>query len=124
MISAVSVLQKVYLANRIHELFEELENSIHPALLQRLLIIISELAPNTKTLITSHYPHLIKYLDLNDIFIGIPNSEGIASFYKIKKTKQKKLIQYSKDAESNIGDFVFDMLIEGFYDSSFWNDFI
>jgi predicted ATP-dependent endonuclease of OLD family len=104
--------------------FEELENSIHPALLQRLLMLIAELTPNTKVLITSHSPHLVKYLSLDDILIGIPNCEGLASFKRIKKSKQKKLISYAKDAETNIGDFVFDMLIEGFEDSSFWNDFI
>ena len=104
--------------------FEELENSIHPALLQRLLMLITELTPNTKVLITSHSPHLVKYLSLDDILIGIPNCEGLASFKRIKKTKQKKLISYAKDAETNIGDFVFDMLIEGFEESSFWNDFI
>jgi len=104
--------------------FEELENSIHPALLQRLLMLITELTPNTKVLITSHSPHLVKYLSLNDILIGIPNSEGIAEFKRVKKSKQNKLISYAKDAETNIGDFVFDMLIEGFEDLSFWNDFI
>lgn len=104
--------------------FEELENSIHPALLQRLLIIISELTSKTQILITSHSPHLVKYLDLESIYIGIPNSDGVALFKKIKKSKQIKLIKYSQDAESNIGDFVFDMLIDGFNDSSFWNEFI
>lgn len=104
--------------------FEELENSIHPALLQRLLMLITELTPNTKILITSHSPHLIKYLSLNDVLIGIPNKDGVADFKRVKKSKQNKLISYAKDAEANIGDFVFDMLIEGFEDSSFWNDFI
>lgn len=104
--------------------FEELENSIHPALLQRLLIIISELTSKTQILITSHSPHLIKYLDLDSINIGIPNQDGVASFKKIKKSKQTKLIKYAQDADTNIGDFVFDMLLEGFNDSSFWNEFI
>ncbi len=104
--------------------FEELENSIHPALLQRLLIIISELTSKTQILITSHSPHLVKYLDLDSIYIGIPNPDGVALFKKIKKSKQSKLIKYAQDADSNIGDFVFDMLLEGFNDSSFWNEFI
>lgn len=104
--------------------FEELENSIHPALLQRLLMIISSLTHKTRILITSHSPYLIKYIDLNDIYIGIPNKDGVATFCKVKKSKQAKLIKYATDAETNIGDFVFDMLIEGFNENSFWNDFI
>ncbi len=104
--------------------FEELENSIHPALLQKLLTIILEVTENTQILITSHSPHLIKYLDLNDIYIGIPNKEGIAYFRQIKKIKQKKLTKYAKDSEASLGDFIFDMLIEGFDNDSFWNEFI
>jgi len=103
---------------------EELENSIHPALLQRLLIILTELTPNTSILTTSHSPNLIKYLNLDDIIIGIPNNEGIASFHRIKKSKQNKLLRFANDAETNIGDYIFDMLIESFYNNSFWNDFI
>jgi predicted ATPase len=104
--------------------FEELENSIHPALLQRLLTIISEISEKTQILITSHSPHLIKYLDLNDIYIGIPNKEGLAYFKQIKKTKHNKLIKYAKDSDTSLGDFIFDMLIEGFDNDSFWNEFI
>ena len=104
--------------------FEELENSIHPTLLQRLLVIISELTDETQILITSHSPHLIKYLDLDSIFLGIPNKKGLAYFKKVKKSKQNKLTQYAKDSESTIGEFIFDMLVEGFNDDSFWLDFI
>lgn len=104
--------------------YEELENSIHPALLQRLLLIISELTNNTQMIITSHSPHLVKYLDLNDVYIGIPNTQGLAYFKKIKKAKQNKLIKYAKDTESTLGDFIFDMLVEGFDDDSFWKEFI
>jgi hypothetical protein len=104
--------------------FEELENSIHPALLQKLLMIISELANNTQILITSHSPHLIKYLNLNDIYIGIPNIEGLADFKRIKRTKQQKISKCAKDAETNIGDYIFDMLIEGYNDDSIWPEYI
>jgi predicted ATPase len=103
---------------------EELENSIHPALLQRLAYMISELTTTTRIVITSHSPYLIKYIDINDIYLGIPNQDGVAYFKRIKKTKQNKLLQYAKDAENNIGDFIFDMLVEGFNDNSFWNNFI
>lgn len=104
--------------------FEELENSIHPALLQRLIIMISEMTTNLTILITSHSPYLIKYLELNDINIGIPNDKGIATFKKIKESKRSKLLKYAEDAESNIGEFIFDILVEGFDENSFWNDFI
>ncbi len=104
--------------------YEEIENSIHPALLQRLLVIISELTENTQILITSHSPHLVKYLDIDNIYIGIPNQKGLAYFKKIRKSKHNKFIQYANDSESSLGDFIFDMLVEGFEEDSFWNEFI
>lgn len=104
--------------------FEELENSIHPALLQRLIVMVSEMTTDLTILITSHSPYLIKYLDLEDINLGVPNAKGIATFKKIKESKRSKLVKYAEDAESNIGEFIFDMLVEGFDEDSFWNDFI
>lgn len=104
--------------------FEEIENSIHPALLQRLLIIIDTFCVNTKILITSHSPYLIKYLDIDDINIGIPNSNGIALFKKIKKSKQKRLISYASDEENSLGDFIFDKLLESVEDKEFFNEFV
>ena len=58
------------------------------------------------------------------LYIGIPNKDGFAYFKKVKKTKQRRLMSYAKDSESSLGDFIFDMLIEGFDEDSFWNDFI
>lgn len=104
--------------------FEEIENSIHPALLQRLLMIIDTFCVNTKILLTSHSPYLIKYLDIDNINIGIPNSDGIAIFKKIKKSKQKRLINYASDEENSLGDFIFDKLLESVYDKEFFNEFV
>lgn len=104
--------------------FEEIENSIHPALLQRLLIIIDTFCVNTKILFTSHSPYLIKYLDIDDINIGLPNLDGIAVFRKIKKSKQKRLISYASDEENSLGDFIFDKLLESVDDNEFFNEFV
>jgi predicted ATPase len=102
--------------------FEEVENSIHPALLQRLLIIIDALCDTTKILITSHSPYLIKYLEIDDILIGIPSTDGVARFRKIKKSKQSKLMNFAIEEENSIGDFIFDKLLDNSDD--FFQEFI
>jgi predicted ATP-dependent endonuclease of OLD family len=104
--------------------FEELENSIHPYLLQKLLIILEALVPNCKILITSHSPYLIQYLDLKNIYIGIPNNDGIAYFRKIQKTKHKKLEELANDENKSLGDFLFDMLIESITTENNLNEYI
>lgn len=46
---------------------EEIEISIHPKLLKKLLEIINELSKNIGVFITSHSPRLIQYLKQDDI---------------------------------------------------------
>jgi len=92
--------------------FEELENSIHPGLLQKLLIIIDGLTDKTKVLLSSHSPYLIQYLDINKIKIGLPNSKGLSVFKEIKKTKFTKIINIAEEEGISVGDVIFDKMIE------------
>lgn len=92
--------------------FEELENSIHPGLLQKLLMILDGLIENTKVILTSHSPYLIQYLDIDKIKIGIPNSNGLANFKDIKKSKFKKMVAMAGDEGVSVGDFIFYQMIE------------
>ncbi len=92
--------------------FEELENSIHPGLLQRLLQILDGLTEHTKIVLTSHSPYLIQYLDIEKIKIGIPNSKGLAIFKEIKKSKFSKAVRIAEEEGVSVGDLIFDNMIE------------
>lgn len=92
--------------------FEELENSIHPGLLQRLLIIIDGLTDYTKVILSSHSPYLIQYLDIEKIKIGLPNSKGLAMFKEIKKSKFNKVNGIAEEEGISVGDLIFDKMIE------------
>ena len=92
--------------------YEELENSIHPSLLQRLLIILKELVPNLTILISSHSPYLIQYLPIEKIYLGVPNKKSIAVFKKIKKVKYKAFYKNALDENITIGDYLFDFLLD------------
>lgn len=91
---------------------EELENSIHPGLLQKFLIILDGLTEKTKVILTSHSPYLIQYLDIDKIKIGIPNSKGLAVFKELKRTKFKKVLNIAEEQGISIGDLIFDKMIE------------
>lgn len=92
--------------------FEELENSLHPGLLQKFLIILDGLITNTKILLTSHSPYLIQYLSLDRIKIGIPNEKGLAIFKELKKSKYKAISNFAQENGISIGDFIFDKMID------------
>lgn len=96
--------------------FEELENSIHPYLFQKFLMILTQIITNCRILVTSHSPYLIQYLDLEKIYIGIPKKNGVATFKKVKKIKRKTIQSDARDQDISIGDYLFDMLVESFTD--------
>jgi len=102
--------------------FEEPENSIHPGLLQRLLMVIDSLTDTTKILITSHSPYLIKYLDLDNVILGMPDDQNTAIFKRIKPGKHAKLQKHASSENQSTGDFIFDLLIEG--DNEYLQEFV
>lgn len=89
---------------------EEPENSVHPRLLQQYLIALDSLLENAKLIITSHSPHLINYINLKSIYIGIPNNKGLANFSKIKDSATNKVIRESADLNVLTGDYLFDLM--------------
>jgi len=93
-------------------LLEELENSIHPGMMQKLLQILNGILEHTRIILTSHSPYLLQYLDTDKISIGLPNKKGLAIFKKIKKTKVKKLASLAASEGMSTGDLIFDLMID------------
>jgi AAA15 family ATPase/GTPase len=89
---------------------EELETSIHPRLLKQTLELLNEHLGNICLIITSHSPYLVQYLKLENIYIGIPDETGLASFQSIAKTKTKSLVKTSQDLGLSIGEYLFDLM--------------
>ena len=89
---------------------EEPENSIHPMLFQSYLRIISQFKGECKIIITSHSPYLLRYINVDDIYIGIPSKNGIAKFSHIKKSSEKQLEKISNQFDTSIGDYIFELL--------------
>ena len=89
---------------------EELETSIHPNLLKKTLEIIFEYLEESKLIITSHSPYLIQYLNLDSIYIGMPNKDGVATFKKIAKGRMNSLINSANDNDLSVGEYLFDLM--------------
>ena len=89
---------------------EEPENSIHPALLQSYLNVLSQLAGNCRILMASHSPYIVDYVETADIYIGRPNNDGLAQFSKIKNSKVEGLLEDSSQSGESVGDYIFDLL--------------
>lgn len=89
---------------------EEPENSIHPGLLKKYLIALSNFVKNSKIIITSHSPYLINFMDLSNIYVGIPNNSGIATFRKIKNSSVSKINNNAENMDMMAGEYLFDLM--------------
>lgn len=89
---------------------EEPENSVHPQLLQKYLIALDSFLENSKIIITSHSPHLVNYIEPSNIYLGIPNNKGLATFSKVKESSSNKLINEANSLNVLSGDYLFDLM--------------
>lgn len=89
---------------------EEPENSIHPALFQEYIDVLSQLVSNCKIVFTSHSPYLIQYLNPHSIYIGMPVESGEVDFRRIAKTKVNALLRDAELYDKSIGDYIFNIL--------------
>lgn len=89
---------------------EEPENSVHPALFQSYVQIISQLLDDCKILITSHSPYIVNYLDPSWLHIGVNNESGVAKFYGLKKSGKNLLQKDAAAFKMSMGDYLFSLL--------------
>lgn len=93
-------------------MMEELENSVHPRLMENLLATLRTYASDTKILMTSHSPYLMRYMKPGQMYFGVPNDSGLAHFSKINPSKLKYLYRYAADMELTLGEFMFDFMLD------------
>lgn len=91
-------------------LVEELENSIHPSLLQALLDVVKSFLDGTKLLFTSHSPNLLKYMAAPQLYVGLPSDKGEADFRTIRPSKVKSVLQIAGAGDMAIGEYLFQLL--------------
>lgn len=91
-------------------LLEEPENSIHPRLLQALLIALEQLAGDGSILFASHSPYILEYMQTEDIYIGKPNDTGLAAFSRIDAKKVHALYKDAETYSSSVGQYLFELL--------------
>lgn len=89
---------------------EELETSIHPRLLKRLLEILDEVLDDTSLIVSSHSPFLVQYIKAEKIYVGMPNTNGTAEFRKTKNSRIKALIKTARDNALSVGEYLFELM--------------
>ncbi|MBP5342917.1 ATP-binding protein [bacterium] len=89
---------------------EEPENSVHPGLLKKYIDVIDGFMEYSKVIITSHSPYLINYIDLKNLYIGEPTSDGRAIFKSISNKGINKIIDYAEEMGVQTGEYLFSVV--------------
>lgn len=90
--------------------FEEPENSLHPSLMQSFLLAITQLTENCKIIITSHSPYMLQYIPSSSIYIGVPNRENLASFWRVLNSRVSMLMRDARETGISVGDYIFELM--------------
>lgn len=93
-------------------MLEEPENSVHPRMMENLLLLMQNYAKDTKILMTSHSPYLMRYLQASQMYFGLPKRDGLAHFAQVEPSKLKYLYKYAGDMELTFGEFMFDFMLD------------
>ena len=107
------LLANAYIANHVNTGIvgiEEIETSIHPKMMKQLLEVLNEALGNAPLIVSSHSPFLVQYIKPEKIYVGIPNSLGVAEFRRIQKNKVKLLISNARALELSVGEYLFELL--------------
>ncbi len=89
---------------------EEIETSIHPKMLKSLLESLNDNIGSSAMFMTSHSPYLIQYLKPECIYIGVPRSDGVATFKRIRKGALKEVLENAHDLGMGFGEYLFELM--------------
>ena len=90
---------------------EELENSVHPKLLENMILLVQAFAEGITVITTSHSPYLVRFLKSRQLTFGLPNEAGVASFHKLKPTKIKTVVKRASAIDLTLGEYMFELML-------------
>lgn len=91
-------------------LIEELETSVHPGLLRRLLAEIAAYSHERQTVMSTHSPQVVTTVDPNEIRL-VHREHGVTSVASLTEEQTAQITDYLQD-EGTLGDFVFSGAVE------------
>jgi len=102
----VSILAALFIKERYGLLFciDELENSLHPEAVEKLLRFMQEHADRWPVLLTTHSPYIVNGVKPADVIVAVVDETGAAHFEKIKD--RKALNNYLKSGYMSFGDLM------------------
>jgi predicted ATPase len=108
-ISTIALIIILYFEEKKIAIIEEPERNIHPHLISKLVDMFIDASQKKQILITTHNPELIKYINLEDLFLVHRDTNG---FSKITKPVEKEEVRVFLDNDLGIDDLYIQNLLE------------
>ena len=108
-ISITALIIVLYFENNSLTIIEEPERNIHPHLISRLVEMFLEVANHRQLIATTHNPELIKYIDLQNLFLVNRDERGFSS---INRPVEKKEVAAFLDNDMGIDELYIQNLLE------------
>lgn len=91
-------------------ILEDIEACLHPRLFKRILELCNEQLGDACLLFSSYSPNLVEYVDLENVYIGVPSKYGVADFKAISKMKAKALLKVAQSHGLSASGYLFSLL--------------
>jgi predicted ATPase len=81
-INLISLIVALYFEEKSIVIIEEPDRYIHPSLIPKVLEIIKDASKKKQIIITTHNPEMVRYADLENLFLVYRNKEGFSEIIK------------------------------------------
>jgi predicted ATPase len=107
-ISAIFIVLALFFDKNEFAIFEEPEKSFHPALISKLMQLYYDAETNKQIIITTHSPEVVKYTQLNDLFLVSRSNTG---FTEISKPVNNEMVQSFLENDLGIAELYIQNLL-------------
>ena len=81
-INIIGLIIALYFEESDISIIEEPERNMHPTLIQKVLEMIKDASKNKQIIITTHNPEVVKYANINDIYLIKRDENGYSKIIK------------------------------------------
>ena len=90
-VNIIAIIIALYFENNPTVILEEPERNLHPQLMSKVIDMAEESSKKQQIIITTHTPELIKYADINSLFLVQRDKCGFSKIIKPANSERVKI---------------------------------
>lgn len=97
-----ALITSLYYTDKALLLFEEVDKSIHPYIISRLIQMMKEVSKEKQIILTTHNPEVLKHVELDDILLITRNENGYSEIIRPIERQDVKIFLQNNIGISNL----------------------